>query len=80
MLYSGWTLDDKVEIGMLYGNSEKPCLIDVSKPAVLVKYQVIGNDGKPRFVWQLQPNMNDAGCLLDFASFRTGNEEEGHAE
>lgn len=76
-VYIAWTLDDMVEIHML---TEKPCPIDASKTAVLVKYQVTGTDGKPHFGWQLQPNMNDAGCLLEFASFHTGKEEEGHDE
>jgi hypothetical protein len=79
-LYSGWTIDDTVEITMLYSDSEKPCAIDVSKPAVLVKYRVTAADGNVAFGWQLQPNLNDAGCLLKFASFRTGKEEEGHSE
>ena len=80
-LYSGWTLDDMVEITMLYSNSDKPCPIDVSKPAVLVKYQVTRSDGVRHFVWQLQPNMNDAGCTSEFANFHTRDEgEEGHEE
>jgi len=79
-LYGGWTIDDLLEITMLYKDTTKPCPIDIAKPAVLIKYRVIREDGKPVFVWQLQPNVNDAGCMLEFASFRTGDEEEGHAE
>jgi hypothetical protein len=80
VLYSGWTFDDEVEITMLYSDTSKPCPIDVSKSAVLVKYQVTGTDGKIHFGWQLQPNFNDAGCLLEFASFRPEDKEEGHSE
>jgi hypothetical protein len=79
-IYSAWTLDDMVQISMFYDDPNKPCPIEASKAAVLVKYQVTGTDGKPHFGWQLQPNMNDAGCLLEFAGFHTGGEEEGHDE
>jgi hypothetical protein len=78
-LYSGWTIDDQVKITMQYGDTNKPCPIDVSKPAVLVEYQVKGSDGKSDFGWELQPNINDAGCLLEFANFK-GNETEGQEE
>ena len=78
-LYSGWTMDDEVEITMLYEDTSKPCAIDISKTALLVKYEVKGSHGKV-FGWQLQPNSTDAGCLLGFASFRTSNEKEGHNE
>src|SRR5271170_6106819 len=54
-LYSGWTLDDMVEITMLYGDTDKPCPMDVSKPATLAKYRVAGSDGKIHFGWRLQP-------------------------
>jgi hypothetical protein len=64
---------------MLYSNTEQPCTIDISKPVVLVKYQVM-KQGKQEFLWQLQPNATDAGCVMQFASFRTTDEKEGHSE
>jgi hypothetical protein len=74
-LYSGQTIDDSVEITMLYSDSTKPCLIDVSKPAVLIEYEVRRADGKLVYGWEIQPNPDDAGCLLEFARFRDENEE-----
>jgi hypothetical protein len=74
-LYNGQTIDDSVEITMLYGDSTKPCLIDVAKPAVLIEYEVRGSDGKLVYGWEIQPNADDAGCLLEFARFRDENEE-----
>src|SRR5208282_229493 len=46
-LLSGWTLDDLTEITMLDEGEKKPCAIDTSKEALLVKYRIIRTDGLP---------------------------------
>lgn len=79
-LFSGWTLDDLTEITMLYEGEKKPCGIDISKEALLVKYRIVGNDGLPAFAWELQPNSSAAGCMMKFASFRGENDSQGHDE
>jgi hypothetical protein len=79
-LFSGWTLDDLTEVTMLYEGEKKPCGIDTSKEALLVKYRIIRNDGLPVFAWELQPNSSAAGCMMKFASFRGENESAGHDE
>jgi hypothetical protein len=65
-------------LGCSIPTAKTPCQIGDSKTAALVKYQVTSSDGRRHFGWILQPNTDDydAGCLLDFASFSTGEREE----
>ena len=79
-LYGAWTLDNLVEITMVYSDPTKPCSIDVSQPAVLVKYEVVDKNGNRHFNWKLQPSVREAGCPLQSANFRSSDEARAHAE
>lgn len=75
LLLSGWTLDDELNVVMLYSETDKPCNVDTSKEVVAAQYEVVRDNGKHVFAWQLQPNDREAGCVLEFARIGPGDDQ-----